>query len=465
MSTLPGRDFELLPVDEVSLYVHIPFCTSRCRYCSFVFETGWSPRVMQAVLDAILRQATDFRQRLFPGTKPRIRTIYFGGGTPSVIPSALLDQFLTTFRHIWDLPATSSPPGMYSPVPEDGERQSAKADGPDGGVGEWAFEVNPESLSPELLSVLSRHGINRLSMGVQTLDDEILAQLGRQARRADVERAVRLLADARDNGAWNGKVNMDLITGIPGQTPESVGKDAAFLVNNGADHVSVYALTVEPGTVLEQYYRLGLGVPLNKDAHEDLWASADAILEKAGLKNYEVSNYARPGSESLHNLGYWSMLPYVGMGPGAVGTLPGTLAQSQARVALRLTGSKTFEFARPGLRIPTLDLEVLSARDFFVDHLLTGLRTTSGLSRSHMSRVFGPAGDKALEVLEQYWHSRGYIEETTFATAGKQKTMVKDRLALTRDGRLVLDPLLADSLVLLDRLGKAWARALTCTWP
>lgn len=320
------------------------------------------------------------------------------------------------------------------------------------------MEANPESLSQDLLEVLAAHGLTRLSVGIQSLQSEALATLGRRAGRADAERVMVLLGHARARGIWQGKINLDLITGIPGQTHATLAEDLAFVLDHGADHVSLYTLTVEPGTSLEQLFALGQARPKDSEEHEALWDQADQALEAAGLCNYEVSNYALPGSESIHNQGYWELRPYAGLGPGATGTLPGRVPRADSQGwgpirPLRLTGPTLFTYARPGSRGTETNLEVPGPRDFFTDHLLTGLRTAEGIDLGRLRRIFGPGATEAATALAAYWTGRGLA------------VRADTRLALPREGRLILDPLLADSLTVLDQLGPSWEAGLGLAWP
>jgi len=419
----------LAALSSVSLYVHIPFCTSRCRYCSFYFETGWSPRIMTQLLDTMLRQSHELRQALFPGRQANVHTVYIGGGTPSVVPPAMLDNFLMQFCAVWEL--TAQPPI------------------------EFAFEANPESLSQELLAVLARHGVSRISMGVQSLSEQALQLLGRRAGNAEVTKAATLVAAARRDGSWRGSVNMDLITGIPGQTPQSIVHDLEFMIGAGADHVSVYSLTVEPDTALEQLFELGLAQPVPAEQHESLWESAEALLASRGFVNYEVSNFARPGFESRHNLAYWSLHPYAGIGPGAVGTL--AIRGNTGLIPVRLTNPKLFEYSRPSQHESWYEVEYPSPGEFFTDHLLTGLRTNQGVSRAKLVKIFGLQAHNVLDLLVSYWTAKAVLAEN--------KPNNSESICFSMQGRLILDPLLTDSLAELESRMPDWQDRLVCNWP
>ncbi len=414
-----GYDLHPSPVQELSLYVHIPFCECRCRYCNFYFETGWSERVLQRTLDTILEESRQWQSLLFATCQPSIRSVYFGGGTPSVIPADILDQFLTSFNSIWQLDS------LNSHVCDSFEA---------------AFESNPESLDYDKLSVLSRHGFNRLSLGVQTFDDQQLRILGRKARQADIERCLTMLAHARCDQTWTGKVNIDLMCGLPGQSDASLLRDLKKIVDFGPDHVSLYTLTVEERTPLEALLKTKSEQALDDDTVEALWFLADGFLEEHGLLNYEVSNYARPGCESQHNLAYWQLAPYIGLGPGAVGTLDCQLALadgSKQFASMRLTNPSAFAYSRPGRRHWEHQTELIAPSDFFLEHFITGLRTSSGFDLARAARRCGMNEPYVKNALAPWIAS---LQERSLLQSNQTK------LSLNKAGRLILNVLLEELL-------------------
>ncbi len=419
------RDLFPQPVTALSLYVHIPFCSSRCRYCDFYFETGWSPRVMSRTLDRIVVEARYFFEKL---GRPRINTIYLGGGTPSVIPPRELDDFLAGLRS-----ALALGEGGYEPA-------------------EWSFEMNPESVGPELLAVLRDRGVTRLSLGIQSFQDPLLRFLTRRATGERATEALELIASLPARARFP-HLNVDLMAGIPGQTGQMVAEDIERALAYGPDHFSVYSLTVEERTPLAQMVARGQAHPLPPEEQEGLWFTARDHLLARGFDHYEVSNFALPHARSLHNAAYWMLEPYVGLGPGAVSTIPATVeaaaelgGASRRRCVARLTNPNLFIYSSafdPGW---SHAVELVVPRSLLIEHFLTGLRTSDGVSLRRITAIFG------LELTERWerelaeWVTRGAIDPAALQEPAP-------RLALTQSARLLLDRFLLEIDRLIDGLG------------
>ncbi len=270
-----SRAFSRSPASP-AVYVHVPFCRSRCAYCAFY--TGEDlrrvPDYLRAVaLEAGLRAAS-------AGT--RAATVYVGGGTPSVLRPAELAGLLEAVRRAWEP-----------------DREA-----------EITVEVNPGAGAD--FRGLRAAGFNRVSVGVQALDDPLLALLGRPHTAAQARDAV----EAARRAGFD-RVSADLLVGVPGVPPIRVAEWVRTLVAAGADHVSVYALELHPGTELHDRAERGAWSPPAEREEEAQWLAAADALEASGLPLYEVSNFARPGAACRHNLAYWEGRPYVGLGPGA----------------------------------------------------------------------------------------------------------------------------------------------------
>lgn len=268
------------PSREFGIYVHIPFCAARCDYCDFA---TWTDRghLVESYVDACV---VDIERRAREG-HPIATSVFFGGGTPSLLEADQLVRILDTIE---------------------------RADG-----AEVTVECNPDSVDAAKLAAYHRAGVNRLSFGVQSMAPHVLAALGRTHDPANVALAVSL---ARDAGFT--RLNLDLIYGTPGETIDDWRETLAAAVALDAPHVSAYALTVEPATPLGLRVAAGAAAP-DDDLQADCYLAADEMLGAGGLDWYEVSNWARPGEECRHNLLYWSEGDYLGIGCAAHGHTSG----------------------------------------------------------------------------------------------------------------------------------------------
>jgi putative oxygen-independent coproporphyrinogen III oxidase len=265
---------------DAGLYVHVPFCLTRCGYCDFNAYAGLS-HLGPAYAEALRREA-DLHAGAWAGV--RFVSTFFGGGTPTTLPAGTLGALVASFRDRFD-------------VAEDAE---------------ITCEANPDTVDRSYLEGLRAAGITRLSMGVQSFDPAVLASLERVHSADSARRAFR---DARAAGFDD--VNLDFIYGALGETAESWGRTIEEAVALGPAHLSCYALTVEPNTPLGHRVSTGRVPPPEPDLQADLYEIACERLSAAGYRHYEVSNWALPGHECLHNLGYWEGRPYLGLGAGA----------------------------------------------------------------------------------------------------------------------------------------------------
>ena len=336
-----------------------------------------------------------------------VDTVYVGGGTPSLLPVDLMEKLFARIGSAWR-PA------------------------------EWTVEANPESLSNEFLAVCARMGVTRLSLGVQSFDDRLLAVLGRAGTPVHTRRALDLLA-----AGWNGDLSLDLMTGIPTQTAAGALADLEQAIGLKPGHLSVYTLTLEEGTPLRRAVETGECAPPPGDEELSLWSEVGARLADAGYRHYEVSNFARPGKECRHNLRYWRLDPYIGVGPGAASTLPGAGGE-----ALRLETTRDLrEYCGtdpPGY----LTREAPAAGSVLLEQLMLGLRLETGIERSRIARRFGMSLEDCLGGLWEKWLGKGWVRpsETDYVC--------------TEEGRLILNVLLREAAgAIADR------RDLRVSWP
>ncbi len=266
------------------VYVHVPLCVSKCGYCDFC-SIVTSERTADSVTAALTAQASTLAPA---GSGSRATTLYFGGGTPSVL-GPRLPRLVTAMRTVFG-------------VPLDGA--------------EVTVEANPDSMVPALAVALAAAGVTRVSLGVQSFDDHVLRVLGRPH---DANGALRAAAAVTATGAMD--LSVDLMCGVPGQDLRSWKESLAAAVSTGAAHVSVYPLTVEPGTPMDAEVAAGVLPEPDPDLAAEMMLLAEGMLEAEGLARYEVANFAISGHESRHNTAYWTGRPYLAVGPSAHGML------------------------------------------------------------------------------------------------------------------------------------------------
>jgi len=363
----------------MNAYLHIPFCSSICSYCDFTSFAGQEVR-MDAYALALAREiaASDLEGPL--------RTVYFGGGTPSLLSPSQLEGILLALR----------------------ERAGFAPDI------EISLEANPETVDEQKLRGFRSLGVDRLSFGAQASQKEVLKSLG---RGHDWEKVVSSFRAAREAGFQD--LNLDLMMGLPGQTLGMFTATLQEALALGPDHLSVYALQVEEGTPLAVRVREGLALP-SEDEVADEYALAQSILEREGYLQYEVSNFAKPGSECRHNLAIWRGEDYWGFGVGAVGTVKG----------LRTThGEDLGAYLKAPLDPATRSLEELPVSTRLWERVLLGLRTKEGVALSQMEQV---ARERGIDPGPRF---ERFLREGLLRSQG-------ERLAVTPRGYFVLNGIL-----------------------
>ena len=327
------------------LYIHVPFCRKKCRYCAFA-SGPFSRARMQTYVDLLLQEIA-LRGRGSDDTL--VETVYFGGGTPSLVPADDLARILERITSLFNVASDA----------------------------EITLEANPDSANdPQYLTSIRALGINRLSLGVQSLHAGQLALLG---RIHSPDQALQTFAAARRAGFTN--ISLDFIWGIPGQTTENWLEQAEQAAALGPEHLSCYGLSVEPHTPLENdVNHHGLILP-DDDEQARMFLEGSALLASHGYHHYEISSYARTGHESRHNRGYWQGREYLGLGPAAVSTRAGKRWQNPSN----LTG---YEAA---LSTHTLDAhaETLSPENLQNEHIMLSLRTSAGLDLKDFAARYG----------------------------------------------------------------------------
>lgn len=381
------------------LYIHVPFCASRCGYCDFNTYTpgelgsSASPQSYLAALEQELEHAAGLIGR-------PAQTVFIGGGTPSLLGAAGLGRILDAVRATVGLA-----PGA-----------------------EVTTESNPESTSEEFFAGLLEGGFTRVSLGMQSVSERVLAVLDRRHTPG------RALAAAREAlAAGFEHVNLDVIYGTPGEKVDDVRATVEAALATGVDHISAYSLIVEPGTAMFRKVSRGQLPAPDEDVMAERYELIDAALVAAGMHWYEVSNWARPGGQCQHNMLYWRAADWWGAGPGAHSHINGVRffnVKHPARYAALLgAGDKSV--------VPVQDFEVLGKSDRHTEEVMLGLRLREGLSRQALSA----AGNKEVNR----YIAAGLMEAT--GPGGG------DRVAVTGRGRLLADGIIADILVAEEREG------------
>ncbi len=355
-----------LPEDALSavgrhgfgVYVHVPFCASRCGYCDFNTYTPNEGVTSEGYVDTVLSELALARRVLGDAPPSRVDTVFFGGGTPTLLPPASLGRILAAIDDAWGL----------------------------AGDAEVTTEANPESVSPASLAQLRAAGFTRISLGMQSTAPHVLAVLD---RRHTPGRAVAAAAEARAAGFDH--LNLDLIYGTPGETAADFANSVAAALDAGVDHVSAYALIVEEGTRLAARIRRGELPYPDDDVAADRYLAADYALSEAGLAWYEVSNWAVSGAaRSRHNLLYWTGGDWWGLGPGAhshVGGVRWWNVKHPQAYSGRLSEGRSPGYAR----------EILGPDERRLEEVMLRLRLAEGLPLDRLDRSGRAAARRARE--------------------------------------------------------------------
>lgn len=330
------------------IYIHIPFCKSKCAYCNFFSVATDKQRA--GFLDALKKEILIRKSYL---NCEKINTIYFGGGTPSLLKPDEIQSILDVLYKNFNISENA----------------------------EITLEANPDTVSRELLKDFNIVGINRLSVGIQSFFDDDLQYLN---RRHDSKHALQVLDWANEVGFQ--EVTMDLIYGIPTLTEEKWAEDLDIFFSKGISHLSAYALTIEPKTALGQRISKGVAAPVDEDATIRHYEMLVERAENEGFEHYEISNFAKLGHYSRHNRSYWDGVKYLGLGPSAH-SFDGI--SRQWNVANVTEYCKLINDFRNSLNMNWFEKEVLTSDDRYNEYVMTSLRTCWGCDTEAISRNFG----------------------------------------------------------------------------
>jgi oxygen-independent coproporphyrinogen-3 oxidase len=381
-------------MSDLSFYVHIPYCVKRCGYCDFntytpaeLREGGTLETVSGDYIDAVLREI-DIAHLQAPDVT--IPTIFFGGGTPSLLPPRDLGRVITAIKEKWNLEE----------------------------VAEVTLEANPDSVDASRLAELRAAGFNRISFGMQSAVPHVLKVLDRTHNPENIAKVVQAA-----RGAGFESISLDLIYGTPGESLEDFRTSVSSALALGVDHLSAYALIVETGTKLAAQIKRGDLTMPNDDLMADMYLLVDQLCEESGLSWYELSNWSKPGHESRHNIAYWRNADWWGLGPGAHSHMNGIRWWNLKHP----TAYKNALFAGAS---PMQESEVLTTQQKFDEAIMLSIRMRGGISLSELSQ-----GQR--EKVAEYRQS-GHLDS-------KQWDM--GTLQLTPNGRLIADRIVRELVV------------------
>ena len=353
------------------IYLHIPFCNSKCIYCGFYSVVN---REIREKFVPALRREISLRRNFFdtlPREQRSIKTLYIGGGTPSVLPASTLAEIVTLLKENFSFPDSF----------------------------EFTVEVNPDDITKEYAGALKNLGINRVSMGVQSFEDSHLSWM---ARRHNAKQAEEAFAILRDAGFEN--ISADLIFGFPLLSMAQWESNLKKLISLSPEHISAYQLSIDENTALERLASRGDFIPSDEAACSLQYAMLQSILMEAGYEQYEISNFAKRGFYSRHNSGYWERIPYLGLGPGAHSFI-GNKREWNFNSVEDYCREDLYEI-RQG--------ESLTERDIYNETLMLGLRKSEGVAIAKLLKSCKSAPlffEESQDVFKRYLSTGILIKE------------------------------------------------------
>lgn len=373
---------------DLGLYIHIPFCVKKCAYCDFLSWKG-SGEEREAYVQALEKEISSYSEF---AKDYRVSTVFFGGGTPSVLEGEQTERILKKIRDTFR-------------VEKDAE---------------ITLEMNPGTAQKEKLLLYRELGINRLSIGLQSVKNENLKLLGRIHTYGDFLDSYRM---AREAGFDN--ISADLISSLPGQTLEEWKEELEILQETPLEHISVYQLIIEKGTEFYEKYGEHEELLPDEETSREIYLWTGKYLKEHGFEQYEISNYARPSRKSRHNLRYWERKDYLGLGLGAASMVHN----------IRMSNTRDWEKYIEGSQNPKRlreEVEFLEEPRQMEEFMFLGLRKTEGVSRKEFRRTFGRELDMVYEKALEKHLENGMLEAS------------KDRIRLSQAGILVSNQVLSD---------------------
>ena len=382
--------------DKAGVYFHIPFCKQACHYCDFHFVTSLKHKT--DMLDAMAHEMTMQHAAGFLPESSKIGSIYFGGGTPSILEAAEINRLIEQVFSLYD---------------------SSE-------IQEITLEANPDDLTAQQIAALKQTGINRFSIGIQSFFDEDLQWMNRAHRAEEAESALKRVQDAGFS-----TITADLIYGYPLLSDEKWHYNIRRLIDLGVPHISAYGLTVEPRTALGHQVKKGREQAMDEEQSASQFEYLMDTLAQQGYGHYEISNWAKPGFEAVHNGNYWKGMPYLGVGPSAHSFNGQQLRQWNISNNARYVKS---------LQEGVLDFEAeeLSPRDRVNEYIMPSLRTAWGLNPTWVEANIGAF------YMEELLSSLSKLQDQGLASSHRTQQGSPPIFTLTRSGKLMADRIASD---------------------
>lgn len=322
---------------NLGIYVHIPFCKQKCNYCDF-YSIKWNDESENKYIEAIINEIKSYKDIL--SCNYIVDTVFFGGGTPTIIKPESLNRIMEALKEVINLDRNS----------------------------EISMEANPNTLTTSNLELYKKIGINRLSIGIQSLNDEILKNIGRIHNSNE---ALEAIDRARNTGFEN--INADVMFNIPGQTVKDIEDTVSQIINKGVKHISFYSLKLEKGTPMYLMVKNNKIIMPDEDVEREMYYAGRNVMGKNNLFQYEISNFAKSGYECRHNLKYWNQEEYIGLGPSAHSFLNNIRYSNLSDLKLYCENSVSKNFDR-------IIHEKLNKDDLMFEYIMLKLRLTEGLN-------------------------------------------------------------------------------------
>lgn len=388
----------------LGIYVHIPFCVKKCNYCDFLSAPA-TKQVRKSYIEALIRQIEEHRDFVTEGNY-EVKTIYFGGGTPSLLEVEEIGAVFESLKKVFGL--------------SDTELDTM----------EITLEANPGTFGKDKLLAYCKMGFNRISMGVQSMNNEELKLLGRVHT---VEEFLENYKLARECGFEN--INVDLMQSLPGQTLEGWENTLQQVIKLNPEHISAYSLIIEEGTKFYEWYADKEELLPDEETERAIYYRTEELLQEAGYERYEISNYAKPGKESRHNLSYWQGVDYLGLGLGASSLINGERLVNEDELLEYLSIAQLLEMKEDKTSCFVKERNLLTKQEQMEEFMFMGLRVMKGVSKKEFLGRFGITMEDVYgKVLDRF-----RVEELL--------VMDEDMVALTRKGIDVSNYVFAEFLL------------------